>query len=247
MFAVIPMVNRPVPFIFDDYIDMEFGTGALKVTPAHDINDYNLGVKYGLEVIDTINDDGTMSAAARFYVGEDRFVVRKKIAKDLEASGHLVKAEDYRNKVGYSERTDAVIEPKLSMQWFLRMEQVSKPALDNVLNGNIQLIPEKFINTYRHWMENVRDWCISRQLWWGNAFRPGTLLMEPISSSVRRKPKRSGCLKRRGRNSGRGNSGRMKMSLTPGSPVGCGRSVYSTASKIRTTKTFNTITPPTTW
>ena len=167
MFAVIPMVNRPVPFIFDDYIDMEFGTGALKVTPAHDINDYNLGVKYGLEVIDTINDDGTMSAAARFYVGEDRFVVRKKIAKDLEASGHLVKAEDYRNKVGYSERTDAVIEPKLSMQWFLRMEQVSKPALDNVLNGNIQLIPEKFINTYRHWMENVRDWCISRQLWWG--------------------------------------------------------------------------------
>ncbi len=166
-FAVIPMVNRPVPFIFDDYIDMEFGTGALKVTPAHDINDYNLGVKYGLEVIDTINDDGTMSAAARFYVGEDRFVVRKKIARDLEASGHLVKAEDYRNKVGYSERTDAVIEPKLSMQWFLRMEQVSKPALDNVLNGNIQLIPDKFINTYRHWMENVRDWCISRQLWWG--------------------------------------------------------------------------------
>lgn len=166
-FAVIPLVNRPVPIIFDDYIEMEFGTGALKVTPAHDINDYNLGQKHGLEVIDTINDDGTMSAAARFYVGEDRFIVRKKIAKELEALGLMVKVEDYKNKVGYSERTDAVIEPKLSMQWFLRMDKVSKPALENVLNGNIKLIPEKFLNTYRHWMENVHDWCISRQLWWG--------------------------------------------------------------------------------
>ena len=166
-FAVIPMVNRPVPIIFDTYIEMEFGTGALKVTPAHDINDYNLGVKYGLPVIDTINDDGSMSPEAKFYIGEDRFVVRKKIVKDLEASGNLVKVEDYKNKVGYSERTDAVIEPKLSMQWFLKMDQISKPALDNVLNGNIKLIPEKFINTYKHWMENVHDWCISRQLWWG--------------------------------------------------------------------------------
>ena len=166
-FAVIPMVNRPVPVIFDNYIEMEFGTGALKVTPAHDINDYNLGVKYGLEVIDTISDDGTMSKAARFYIGEDRFIVRRKIIKDLEASGNIVKIEDYKNKVGYSERTDAVIEPKLSMQWFLKMDTISKPALDNVLNGNIKLIPEKFINTYRHWMENVHDWCISRQLWWG--------------------------------------------------------------------------------
>lgn len=166
-FAVIPMVNRPVPVIYDTYIEMEFGTGALKVTPAHDINDYNLGVKHQLEVIDTINDDGTMSAAAQFYIGEDRFAVRKKIIKDLEASGNVVKIEDYKNKVGYSERTDAVIEPKLSMQWFLKMDKVSKPALENVLNGNIKLIPEKFINTYRHWMENVHDWCISRQLWWG--------------------------------------------------------------------------------
>ena len=166
-FAVIPMVNRPVPVIFDNYIEMEFGTGALKVTPAHDINDYNLGVKYGLEVIDTISDDGTMSKAARFYIGEDRFIVRRKIIKDLEASGNIVKIEGYKNKVGYSERTDAVIEPKLSMQWFLKMDTISKPALDNVLNGNIKLIPEKFINTYRHWMENVHDWCISRQLWWG--------------------------------------------------------------------------------
>ncbi|MFM2136034.1 MAG: hypothetical protein RL021_1434 [Bacteroidota bacterium] len=176
-FAVIPMVNRPVPIVFDTYIEMEFGTGALKVTPAHDINDYNLGQKFGLEVIDTINDDGTMSAAAKFYVGEDRFAVRKKIVKDLEAMGQVVKIEDYKNKVGYSERTDAVIEPKLSMQWFLRMDQVSKPALDNVLNGNIKLIPEKFVNTYRHWMENVHDWCISRQLWWGQRipawFGPG--------------------------------------------------------------------------
>ncbi|MCC7233182.1 MAG: valine--tRNA ligase [Bacteroidia bacterium] len=167
MFAVIPLVNRPVPVIFDEYIDMEFGTGALKVTPAHDINDYNLGLKHGLEVIDTIADDGTMSAAATFYVGEDRFAVRKKISKDLATTGNIFRVEDYRNKVGYSERTDAVIEPKLSMQWWLKMERVSKPALENVLNGNITLIPEKFISTYRHWMENVHDWCISRQLWWG--------------------------------------------------------------------------------
>jgi len=166
-FAVIPLVNRPVPIVFDDYIEMGFGTGALKVTPAHDINDYNLGVKHGLEVIDTISDDGSMSKAAEFYIGEDRFVVRKKIVKDLEVAGNIVKIEDYKNKVGYSERTDAVIEPKLSMQWFLKMDTISKPALENVLNNNIKLIPEKFINTYKHWMENVHDWCISRQLWWG--------------------------------------------------------------------------------
>lgn len=165
--AVIPMVNRRVPIIFDDYIDMEFGTGALKVTPAHDINDYNLGLKHKLEVIDTIAPDGKMSEAAQFYVGEDRFAVRKKIAADLEEMGQVVKVEEIKNKNGYSERTNAVIEPKLSMQWFLKMDKVSKPALENVLNNNIQLIPEKFINTYKHWMENVHDWCISRQLWWG--------------------------------------------------------------------------------
>ena len=165
--AIVPMVNRSVPIIFDTYIDLEFGTGALKVTPAHDINDYNLGVKHKLEVIDTIAADGKMSAAAQFYIGEDRFTVRKKIAKDLEEMGQIVKIEDIKNKVGYSERTNAVIEPKLSMQWFLKMDQVSKPALENVLNGEIKLIPEKFVNTYKHWMENVHDWCISRQLWWG--------------------------------------------------------------------------------
>jgi valyl-tRNA synthetase len=165
--AEIPFVIRLVPIIFDNYIDREFGTGALKVTPAHDINDYNLGLKHKLEIIDTIAEDGTMSAAAQFYVGEDRFAVRKKIAADLENSGHLIKTEDIKNKVGHSERTDAVIEPKLSMQWFLKMDIISKPALDAVLNGEVKLIPDKFINTYRHWMENVRDWCISRQLWWG--------------------------------------------------------------------------------
>jgi len=165
--AIVPMVNRSVPIIFDTYIDLEFGTGALKVTPAHDINDYNLGVKHKLEVIDTIAADGKMSAAAQFYIGEDRFAVRKKIAKDLEEMGQILKIEDIKNKVGYSERTNAVIEPKLSMQWFLKMDKISKPALENVLNGEIKLIPEKFVNTYKHWMENVHDWCISRQLWWG--------------------------------------------------------------------------------
>jgi len=165
--AVIPFVNRMVPIIFDDYIMMEFGTGALKVTPAHDINDYNLGVKHQLEIIDTIEPDGKMSASAGAYKGMDRFAVRKKIVKDLEDSGHLIKTEDYKNKVGYSERTDAVIEPKLSLQWFLKMDVLSKPALENVMNDSIRLIPEKFKNTYRHWMENVHDWCISRQLWWG--------------------------------------------------------------------------------
>ncbi|MFL5762383.1 MAG: valine--tRNA ligase [Bacteroidia bacterium] len=165
--AIVPMVNRAVPIIYDTYIDLEFGTGALKVTPAHDINDYNLGVKHKLEVIDTIAPDGKMSAAAQFYVGMDRFAVRKQIAKDLEEMGQIAKVEDIKNKVGYSERTNAVIEPKLSLQWFLKMDKISKPALENVLNGEIRLIPEKFVNTYKHWMENVHDWCISRQLWWG--------------------------------------------------------------------------------
>ncbi|HTA28130.1 MAG TPA: valine--tRNA ligase, partial [Bacteroidia bacterium] len=165
--AIIPMVNRSVPIIADEYVTMEFGTGALKITPAHDINDYNLGVKHNLPLIDTINPDGTMSKEAGFYIGEDRFIVRNKIAKELEEMGQIVKVENIKNKVGYSERTDAVIEPKLSMQWFLKMDKISKPALDHVLDGTIKLIPDKYITTYRHWMENVHDWCISRQLWWG--------------------------------------------------------------------------------
>lgn len=166
--AIVPFVERSVPIILDEYVDMEFGTGCLKVTPAHDLNDYELGKKHDLEFIDILNPDGTMSKAATRYIGEDRFVVRKKIAKDLDAAGHLVKEEDYRNKVGCSERTDAVIEPRISIQWFIAMKEFSKPAYKAVMEDDVQLVPAKFKNTYRHWMENVQDWCISRQLWWGH-------------------------------------------------------------------------------
>lgn len=165
--VIVPVVNRLVPVIFDEYVDATFGTGALKVTPAHDINDFNLGQKYKLATIDALNPDGSISEAAGAYVGMDRFACRKQIIKDLQENGLIEKIEEIKNKVGYSERTDAVIEPKLSMQWFLRMDKVSQPALDAVLNNNVKLIPEKFVNTYKHWMENVHDWCISRQLWWG--------------------------------------------------------------------------------
>ena len=165
--AIIPLIKKTIPIIFDEYVDVEFGTGALKITPAHDINDYEIGEKHGLEKIDILNDDGTLNESAQLYVGKDRFVVRKDIAVDLEKEGLLVKTEEYRNKVGFSERTDAVIEPKLSMQWFCKMEQLSKPALEHVMNDNIKLHPAKFKNTYRHWMENIKDWCVSRQLWWG--------------------------------------------------------------------------------
>lgn len=165
--VIVPLVNRSVPIILDDYVDKEFGTGALKITPAHDINDYEIGDKHNLESIDIFNDDGTLNENAQLYIGQDRFEVRKIIVKDMEEAGHIVKVEDYINKVGYSERTDAVIEPKLSMQWFLKMEDLAKPALENVMNDTIQFHPAKFKNTYKHWMENVKDWCVSRQLWWG--------------------------------------------------------------------------------
>lgn len=165
--VIVPLVNRSVPIIQDEYVDMEFGTGALKITPAHDLNDYEIGDRHNLESIDIFNDNGTMSEAAQMYIGKDRFEVRDLIIPDLEAAGNLVKMEDYVNKVGFSERTDAVIEPKLSMQWFLKMKELSAPALEHVMNDDIQLHPAKFKNTYRHWMENVKDWCISRQLWWG--------------------------------------------------------------------------------
>lgn len=165
--VLVPLIGREIPVIEDEYVDMEFGTGCLKVTPAHDLNDYELGLKHKLPVIDILNDDGTLNEKAEVLIGEDRFIARKKIAKLLEESGSLDKVEDYKSQIGFSERTDAAIEPKLSLQWFCKMEEMAKPALEYVQNGDIKLIPEKFGNTYRHWMENVKDWCISRQLWWG--------------------------------------------------------------------------------
>ncbi len=166
--AIVPLINRSIPIIEDEYVDMEFGTGCLKVTPAHDINDYELGIKHKLEVIDILNDDGTLNEKAQILVGEDRFVARKMIAKKLKEVDQLEKIEDYTSNVGHSERTDAVIEPKLSLQWFLKMDEITKPAFSSVMEDVIQLHPSKFKNMYRVWMENVRDWCISRQLWWGH-------------------------------------------------------------------------------
>jgi len=166
--VIVPLVNRIVPIIFDEYVDREFGTGALKITPAHDINDYQLGIKHHLENIDIFNDDGTLSEKAQLFIGIDRFVAKKQIVPELEKAGNLVKIEPYNNKIGYSERTNSVIEPKLSLQWFVKMKELSIPALENVLNNNIQIIPAKFKNTYKYWMENIKDWCISRQLWWGH-------------------------------------------------------------------------------
>ena len=166
--VIVPLTGRKVPVIFDEYVDMDFGTGCLKVTPAHDANDYDLGKKHNLETIDILNDNGTLNENGLHYEGIDRFEVRKAIERELHEKGYLIKTEDHINKVGYSERTNAVIEPKLSLQWFVDMKELSAPALENVMNGNIAFHPEKFKNTYRHWMENIKDWCISRQLWWGH-------------------------------------------------------------------------------
>jgi valyl-tRNA synthetase len=166
--ALVPLIGRSIPVIFDEYVDMAFGSGALKVTPAHDINDYQLGIKHKLQVIDVITEEGKMSEAAQLFIGEDRFKARKLIVKALEEAGLLVKTEDIINKVGHSERTDSVIEPRLSQQWFVDMKSLAGPALDAVTSGTVQLHPAKFINTYKYWMENVKDWCISRQLWWGH-------------------------------------------------------------------------------
>ena len=165
--VIVPLVNREIPIIEDEYVDMQFGTGCLKITPAHDINDYNIGIKHHLPSIDILNDNGTLNENAQLYVGKDRFVVRDEIIKDLNAAGYVVKIENYVNKIGLSERSHAVIEPKLSLQWFLKMDKLAKPALELVENGTIKFHPEKFKNTYRYWLSNIKDWCISRQLWWG--------------------------------------------------------------------------------
>lgn len=166
--VIVPLIGRVIPVIEDEYVDMEFGTGCLKVTPAHDVNDYVLGEKYNLPSIDIFNDNGTLNENGAMYAGKDRFEVRKLIEKDLENAGLIEKTELYTNKVGFSERTNVAIEPKLSMQWFLKMEDIAKPALDAVENDTIKFHPVKYKNTYRHWMENIKDWCISRQLWWGH-------------------------------------------------------------------------------
>lgn len=165
--AIIPIVEREVPVIADDYVDPEYGTGCLKITPAHDENDYEIGQNHDLEIIDMLNPDGTLSEEAEYFVGQDRFEARESVIKELDDRDQLVKTEEMTNKVGYSERTDAIIEPRLSLQWFCKMDELSKPAHENVMNDNIDFHPSKFKNEYNHWMENIRDWCISRQLWWG--------------------------------------------------------------------------------
>ena len=166
--VIVPISNRAIPIIHDEYVDMEFGTGCLKITPAHDVNDYEIGKRHQLETIDILNADGTLNEKGLHYQGLDRFEARKAIAKELEEKGYLVKVEDHINKIGYSERTDAVIEPRLSLQWFVDMKKLAAPALENVMNGNIKFYPDNMKNTYRHWMENIKDWNISRQLWWGH-------------------------------------------------------------------------------
>ncbi|HEX4850877.1 MAG TPA: valine--tRNA ligase, partial [Puia sp.] len=167
-FAIVPLVNRKVPIVFDEYVDKEFGTGVLKITPAHDINDYNIGLKYALPVIDTLNEDGTLSEAAEVFVGKDRFIARKLVVESLAKEGLLLKEENYTTRLGYSQRSHAVVEPRISTQWFVRMKELASPALNAVLSGDVQIFPaDKFLATYKYWLENVKDWCISRQLWWG--------------------------------------------------------------------------------
>ncbi len=166
--VIVPLINKAVPVIFDEYVDKEFGTGILKITPAHDINDYNIGLKHNLPVVDTLNEDGTISKAAQIHIGEDRFVARKKIVEELRQQGLLVKEEEYTTRLGFSQRTNVVAEPKISTQWFLKMKELAQPALDAVISGEVSIHPgEKFLATYKHWLESVKDWCISRQLWWG--------------------------------------------------------------------------------
>ncbi|MCM1502855.1 MAG: valine--tRNA ligase [Bacteroidales bacterium] len=192
--VLIPLINKEIPVIEDSYVEMEFGTGCLKVTPAHDVNDYEIGIRHNLPVLDIIDDHGRLNEKAQILIGEDRFDARHKIEGMLRESGNLEKVEDYTSPVGYSERTNAVIEPRLSMQWFLKMEALAKDALESVESGNVKLIPDKYRNTYRHWMENVRDWCISRQLWWGQQipayYLPdGRLVVAPTADEALAKAK----------------------------------------------------------
>lgn len=196
--VIVPLVGRVIPVIEDEYVDIEFGTGCLKVTPAHDVNDYMLGEKYNLQAIDIFNDDATISEAAGMYVGQERFAVRKQIAIDLQEAGLMEKIEDYDNKIGCSERTGVPIEPKLSMQWFLKMQHFANLALPPVMNDEIKFYPTKYKNTYRHWLENIKDWCISRQLWWGHRIpayylpEGGYVVAETIDEAVKLAQEKSG-------------------------------------------------------
>lgn len=196
--VIVPLVGRVIPVIEDEYVDIEFGTGCLKVTPAHDVNDYMLGEKYNLQAIDIFNDDATISEAAGMYVGQERFAVRKQIAIDLQEAGLMEKIEDYDNKIGCSERTGVPIEPKLSMQWFLKMQHFADLALPPVMNDEIKFYPTKYKNTYRHWLENIKDWCISRQLWWGHRIpayylpESGYVVAETIDEAVKLAQEKSG-------------------------------------------------------
>ena len=196
--VIVPLVNRVIPVIEDEYVDVEFGTGCLKVTPAHDVNDYMLGEKHNLQSIDIFNDDGTLSEAAGLYVGMDRFDVREQIEKDLQNAGLMEKVEPYTNNVGFSERTNVPIEPKLSMQWFLRMQHFADLALPPVMNDEIKFYPAKYKNTYRHWLENIKDWCISRQLWWGHRIpayylpQGGYVVAETVEEALRLAKEKTG-------------------------------------------------------
>ncbi len=194
----MPLVGRSIPVIRDEYVDKEFGTGALKVTPAHDVNDYMLGEKYALQTIDIFNDDGTINDKVGMYVGMDRFECRRIIEGDLQAAGLLDKVEPYTNNVGFSERTGAAIEPKLSMQWFLSMKELAEPATKAVMEDTIKFVPTKYKNTYRHWMENIKDWCISRQLWWGQRIpayylpQGGYVVAETLAEAVEKARAKTG-------------------------------------------------------
>ncbi len=179
--VIVPLVNRKVPLIFDEYVDPSFGTGALKVTPAHDINDYNLGLKHNLPIIDTLNEDGTLSEAAEVFVGLDRFEARKRVIAQLKEEGLLVKEEEYATRVGISQRTNAVVEPRISTQWFVKMKELSDQALNAVVSGNVKIHPEeRFLATYKYWMENIKDWCISGNYGGGNVYLRGMRQMESL-------------------------------------------------------------------